>query len=498
MIRMESANNENFDKSSVQFLVGGPNGGHAVSNGTRYNAGNTDDGKFNISGTFNSAEYCESTKYAAADVDILCGTAGMDVLLGDNGKIVTSDGAKTVVSIDTHAWQQQVIGGPDLIFGGDADDICIGGPGDDYVDGGSGSNRLFGDNAAYTVAAATEKRFSTVFAQFPGTRRERRYQRVPLSFNDKIVAGDGDDFIHGGEGDDILLGGEGLNDIVGGHSLAHGGDGADVIVSGNDSDAILGDNGVIERTLVGCTKAAPWASNCTWLMEHSSERPVRTIIQHDAEDGQGGGDEIHSGGGDDVIYSQRGNDKVYAGAGNDEVALGSGSDTGEGGSGDDVVCGENCMFVRVPHHVNPNNYTVNVVLEKFVQLEHSWKMSKHVCPVASDATVIHEADYIFVGGEIEDKTHVRKEDGGKWNTHMSSLHESIWPADTFDDTISGGRGDDFLIGQAGDDSLCGGDGDDIVIGDNADIDAPGSRTWALSSVTIRVQRDESNGARVQS
>lgn len=93
-------------------------------------------------------------------------------------------------------------------------------------------------------------------------------------------------------------------------------------------------------------------------------------------------------------------------------------------------------------------------------IEHSWRIYKHVCPVLGDAMTINEADYVLVSGELHNNLNARmytnetEFEEPVWKTHFSALHESIWPTETFDDTITGGNDDDVILGKSFIKSLC--------------------------------------------
>jgi Ca2+-binding RTX toxin-like protein len=117
-----------------------------------------------------------------------------------DGKFIGTDGFDIIVGTE----------GKDIIFGNGGDDLICGMGGDDYIDGGDGRDHIFAGDG------------------------------------DDIVHGRGDsDVIHGGKGNDVLFGdilddhlfGEEGNDIlIGGH-------GTDVMFGGPDNDFMRGDTG---------------------------------------------------------------------------------------------------------------------------------------------------------------------------------------------------------------------------------------------------------------
>ena len=170
--------------------------------------------------------------------DFLNGNAGDDIIFGDNGNVVYSDGALTLMqTTDT----SEATGGPDEIDAGDGDNIVFAGVGEDLVRAGSGNDHILGDNG---IVAFDDN----------GLLENIRSLDTNLGGDDILDGGDGDnviigntgdDEIHAGSGWDVLFGDGGMVTYKDGRRLAletvdHFTGGADVIYSGTGNDIMFG------------------------------------------------------------------------------------------------------------------------------------------------------------------------------------------------------------------------------------------------------------------
>jgi Ca2+-binding RTX toxin-like protein len=124
--------------------------------------------------------------------------------------------------------------GDDVIFGGDGDDVIDGGGGNDVLCGGNGEDHLIGGAGADYLDGG--------------------------SANDLLEGGDGDDVVHGRAGSDLIRGGDGddalFGDVLdddlygeGGSDVLVGGHGNDFLHGGEQGDWLRGDTG--HDTFVG-------------------------------------------------------------------------------------------------------------------------------------------------------------------------------------------------------------------------------------------------------
>ena len=153
--------------------------------------------------------------------------------------------------------------GNDIIRSGLADDRVAGGDGADSMWGGAGLDILDYSGSSDSVVVSlnrgrgwTGDAAGDIFWEFE--------EIIGSEFNDqlfgdananRIVGGDGDDYITGQEGDDFLFGGAGSDTIFGRHDddYIDGGDGNDILEGGGGSDTFSfdsWDNSTPERDIV--------------------------------------------------------------------------------------------------------------------------------------------------------------------------------------------------------------------------------------------------------
>ncbi len=126
--------------------------------------------------------------------------------------------------------------------------------------------------------------------------------------NDRVVAGNGDDWILGGCGKDNINGGQGNNTVF-------AGSGTDTVTTRNGDDWVFGGTGK-DTLQVGNGNNIVYAGD--------------------------GNDIVRCGTGDDVVYGGRGNDAIDAGSGSNTIVMGTGCHISDGndniktGAGDDM------------------------------------------------------------------------------------------------------------------------------------------------------------------
>ncbi|MFZ1284426.1 MAG: calcium-binding protein, partial [Propionicimonas sp.] len=103
-------------------------------------------------------------------------------------------------------------GGNDVVFADAGDDNVVGGWGHDWISGGTGSDVLHGDEAwsLLTTVGATATTTTTAFATAAATGERCVEPARPAFSNDVIFGGWDDDLLDGGWGDDALSGAEAL------------------------------------------------------------------------------------------------------------------------------------------------------------------------------------------------------------------------------------------------------------------------------------------------
>ncbi len=268
---------------------------------------------------------------------------------------------------------------------------------------------------------------------------------VGNEFDNRLIAGGGDDLLQGGEGRDVLIG-EGGKDLLdggeGGDALA-GGDGEDILEGGEGNDVLAG--GLGRDRLIGGAGSdvlhgggSVAATDSGWSVQHVPGAINNTILL-DHFDGElnveGDGDDFLLGGdGDDWLWGGWGDDYLDGGADHDQLVGDGGNDRLYGGSGNDRLFGDG----------SSSQFDEHYTLAQF-----------------------HGDDFLD-GGDGDDRLYG---DGGNDELHGGEgddeLHgDTDGAAAPFgNDRLYGGAGKDLLIGGGGDDTLDGGDGDDVLAGD---------------------------------
>ena len=200
--------------------------------------------------------------------DFMYGSAGFDVMAGDNAILVrTLVSGQWVKNTFNDGWQHEarilldqnspnalLVSGGDLMRGGPHDDLMYGQAGDDDMDGN-----------------------------------------------------EGDDFMEGNSDDDTMLGSADQDDMIGGTVDGTIWDGADTMYGGSEGDVMAGDNATIERPLIGGL----------WQIEPNTLDEVRTITLLNVQVvGGPAADPLLSG--SDTMYGNEGSDRMF-GQGNDDT-----------------------------------------------------------------------------------------------------------------------------------------------------------------------------------
>lgn len=179
-----------------------------------------------------------------------------------------------VATLDLVTAKDPLLGGRDLLVGGNGSDALIGGSdaddlhgdtgnGADGISSAVGNDLLFGDHGRIypQFSVLTDIRSRNFFSIHIGD--------ADAGEGDRLWGEEGMDILLGGQGDDRLWGGDGDDDLIGGHNAIGGADelsaalvqasiGAqavnDLLDGGNDNDSLAGDNAIIWRTGVSLSE----------------------------------------------------------------------------------------------------------------------------------------------------------------------------------------------------------------------------------------------------
>jgi Ca2+-binding RTX toxin-like protein len=341
--------------------------------------------------------------------DTLRGTCGPDVIYGygGNDKILGRGG------------KDRIFGGPgaDRIFGGAGADRIFGGGGDDYLSGGRGADQMSGATGADTL--------------------------LGQAGNDLIMGGSGADFLSGGSGQDVLGGGTGDDGLLGdtgndtisggaGLNQLFGGEGHDRLTGGPDSDLLIGEAGD-DQLVAGAGVNLLEGDAGDDLLFGGTDPAGLDIVSYafafqgvvvDLAAGSAMGDGTDSLSNIEAVFGTPFDDSItgdasplnvyFGGDGNDQFQGGPGFDYIQGDAGDDAIDGG---------------------------------------PDGDFAGYFSTANAV----DVDLGTGIATGDG----TDTLSNIEAV-DASTYDDTLTGGPGNDAFLGNAGNDVITGGGGFDAA------------------------------------
>ncbi|KAF4513784.1 UNVERIFIED_CONTAM: hypothetical protein B566_EDAN011705 [Ephemera danica] len=292
--------------------------------------------------------------------------------------------------------------GNDDVRGAEGNDVLLGGAGNDLVDGGAGTDRLQGDDG-----------------------------------DDQLTGGEGSDLQIGGHGDDMLIGGNG-NDV---YRFSRG-DGHDIVgdfgLGLKDVDTIEFGSGIslsdITREVVDGSLILRVAGGDDSITIVGFDRPSMVIERIRFSDGT-----II----DPVSWIER----------NREIAL-------DAGDGIREIAGDSRYdSLEIGAGIDPDTVTVTREGTDLV--------------LRNGTDGVRFADW-FSDSVSQQILQARFADGTVWSAEELSRQASNLTGSADDDTleadggfpalISGGAGNDTLVGSHGDDVLQGGDGHDVLIG----------------------------------
>ena len=244
-------------------------------------------------------------------------------------------------------------GGPNMLFGGDGDDI-LNIKEVDIVDGGADYDRVYVADAVFNSTFTFDMAVTHVEWIQSGWTKDTIYAQNALS-GVTVWAADGSDVIYGSNFSDLLSGDDGDDAWIGGGGgadMLYGGDGNDRIDGGAGDDTWIGGDAGNDYITggSGIDRIDGGEGDDTWLGGEGDADYITGGIGNDRIDGGDGSDTWLGGDGDgDYITGGTGNDRIDGGAGNDTwlggeadadyITGGEGDDRIDGGGGADIWLG---------------------------------------------------------------------------------------------------------------------------------------------------------------
>lgn len=351
---------------------------------------------------------------------------------GSEGSATGGDGSDTlggILDIVGSAFDDTIAGTPngESLSGGGGDDTILPRGGNDLLDGGPGVNTLSFAGSSPNVRVA-----------YDGTAANSGTERMPAPSSPFTAFQN----VIGGSGNDVVTGlPPGAHDI----SLGTGQDTVDwstatapLFVALDDatndgSDGLSNIHSDVENLIGGSGNDVFYGS--------AAANTLTGGAGNDRLFGRGGNDTLHGGTGDDALYGLTGDDTLYGDAGNDTLSGGDGSDILHGGDGNDTVTGgtgDDDAFG------DAGNDTLT-----------------------EPEAVANGSDYLSGGSGV---------DAVSYAGRVGSVHVSLnnLPDDgasqEFDqvltdvENLTGGSGNDTLVGSATANTLHGGPGNDVIDG----------------------------------
>ena len=218
----------------------------------------------------------------------------------------------------------------------------------------------------------------------------------------------------------------------------------------------------------------------------------------DVIDGNGGDDQVMGNAGNDRLSGSQGNDVLQGGAGNDVVLGGCGRDSLSGGAGDDVLNGQGGRDTLIEAAdvdlTLSDTQLTGLGTDRLGRIETA-ELSGGASDNGLDArdftgtTTLSggPGNDMLIGGRAASVLQ-----GGSGNDCLvGDVGDDQLSGDDGDDTLWGGDGNDVLSGGRGDDIVLGGSGGDLVQGDeDHDTLAGGSGQGADAGDTVIGEPDE--------
>ena len=332
--------------------------------------------------------------------------------------------------------------------------------------------------------------------------------------NDVINGGGGDDTIEGGSGADTLSGGLGHDTL----SYASAPAGVTVtlpassVSTGSASDG-HGSLDVLQPGTADALIGGAFADNLT-----GSAVFVTTLgetVGHDEISGGAGPDTLAGLGGNDWLSGDDGNDLLLGGEGDDTLKGGAGNDTLDGGAGSNLADYQAALAA-----VNVNLQTGSAS-DGQGGTDNLLSITRVLGSNFADTLLGNDADNEFTGfagndtinggngfdsvrydqatGAMSIDLLSQQASGGNEGQDSLISIEAAWGG-AFNDSISGNRADNWLVGGAGNDSLSGSDGNDTLEGGlgNDVLRGDAGSDWAAywgapSAVVVMLDLASGNG-----
>jgi Ca2+-binding RTX toxin-like protein len=412
------------------------------------------------------------------------GNDGDDILIGYNWGSNVLDGGAGNDNVVGGAGNDLLRGGSgnDLLTGGVGDDTLIGEADDDTLDGGEGNDTYtFNTDSALGADSITDSAgvdrltfaasSNDVTVNLSVTSSQAVNANLTLTLvsatsldrldggagNDVLTGNSLDNLLTGGAGNDLLAGGNGNDRLSGdaGNDSLDGGAGDDTYLFNTDTalgaDTVTDSAGVDLLSFADSTNDIVANLGVTTAQTVNSNLTLTLVSATSLENIEGGS----------------GNDILTGSALDNSLAGGYGSDTLTGGTGNDT-------YVFIPAYTTPE---VDTVVELANQgsdtLDFSLVSSDVTAILTSDAALASMANRRVVTGPNQSANFENVTGGSGNDTLIGNASDNILSGGySGNDILDGAAGNDRLDGGVGNDSLAGGTGNDTYVFWNAGSTGP--------------------------
>lgn len=299
------------------------------------------DGSTSYQAETTGIDYLEPVPDEDAGDDVIFGGTGDDFIMAGAGNDII-DGGADHDQIAAQAGDDRVWGGSgnDTLWGDVADDLYDV-VGNDTLDGGVGDDHLYGDGGSDVLYGGEGNDYLDGDSQSVSAHLHGNDDLYGGAGNDILVGRGGDDFLDGGDGADALSGGEGDDRLYGnqGADELQGGAGQDHLEGGAGTDTLWGeaDDDVLQGGLDDDVLYGGEGNDA--LLGGGGNDQLRGELGDDTLDGMEGDDTLRGGDGADQLVGGTGSDQLYGGAQNDRLDGGADDDFIWGDEGNDILTG---------------------------------------------------------------------------------------------------------------------------------------------------------------
>jgi Ca2+-binding RTX toxin-like protein len=420
--------------------------------------------------------------------DVLIGGAGNDTIIGDVGNDTITGGTGTDIidaGLGDDVIKYTIGDGADTVNAGAGNDTLI-------ITGTTGNNTLnvvFNGSVLTGVGGGTLAGVETVKADLLGGTDTLSYGATTAAVTVNLATGAASGFasiagienVTGGAGADTLTGNSGANALTGGggNDTLVGGLGNDTLVGGGGNDTVSYADSSDAMVINLATGTAARGA----VLEDTLAT-IENVIGGSAADsitGNTGANQLDGGAGNDTIVGGAGSDTLLGGSGNDtfNYTIGDGNDAlVDGGLGVDTlsILGSAAANTLTVAYSGTAITSIAGTVASLLNVEHVAVDLAGGTDVLSYGTTsanvsvdlgAHTASGFSAIGNIENVT------GGTGNDTLIG--------DGLANILSGGSGNDTLSGGAGNDTIAGGAGNDTLDLHLTSAGATVSTTTAISA-----------------